>query len=141
MSLALNSHHLLAKLSLVMEEIRFERPREEFEHRIFPSRLEDEPNVLFHGTCESCARPIRDHGFQSQSELTSSSFSRHSAVPLDYACQKRGDGLRGVIFAVRFESLDMPGIRQEGDIVYLDDPSAEYEIIAYCYVPEDYQHI
>lgn len=124
-----------------MEEIRFEKPREELEYRIFPSHLEDDPNVLFHGTCESCARPIRDHGFQSQSELKSSSFSRHSAVPLGYACKKRGDGMRGVIFAVRFEGLGVPGIRQEGDIVYLDDPSAGYGIVVYCFVPEDYQHL
>ena len=119
-------------------EIEFNSPSEENGYLLFPTELENYPNILFHGTSESCALLIIQNGFRPNGTLTSSSFARTSAVPLGYACNKRTGVIKGAVLAARLNNLNVSGIRQEGDVVYLDDHQIQPEIVAYSFIPFSY---
>ncbi len=121
-----------------MIEIDFKWPSEESGYRLFSNELENDPNILFHGTSEESAKSINLNGFHPTGNLSSSSFARTSEHPLGCGCEKRQNGSRGAVLAVKFETLNIHGIRQEGDVVYLDNPEMQPEIVAVCYIPQDY---
>lgn len=122
-------------------EIEFNCPCEENGYLLFSTELENDPNILFHGTSESCALLIIDNGFNPTGNLPSSSFARASAVPLGYACEKRTNENRGAVLAVRFNNLNVVGIRQEENFVYLDDHQIQPEIVAYSLIPVSYRFV
>jgi RNA:NAD 2'-phosphotransferase (TPT1/KptA family) len=123
------------------KEIDFCWPNEGNSYQLFSEEMEANANVVFHGTTESRARDILREGFSPDGELSSSSFATTSSVPLGYACNNRSQQDRGAVLAVRFESLDVLGIRKCGDAVYLDDYSISYEILEYTFVSNEYKHI
>ena len=122
-------------------EIEFVQPTEENQYRLFADELENDPLVLFHGTTEDAAKSIIDEGFNPTEDLKSNSFGRDSGVPLGYSCSKRNPGTRGAVLAVQFDSLQVPCIREEGYVVYLDKPEIAHNVVAVCYVPKEYKHI
>lgn len=122
-------------------EVEFEKPTEARGFRLFSDKLENDPNVLFHGTSEDFAESIMDKGFMPNGELPSTSFVTTSSVPLKYACEMRGNGQRGAVLAAEFETSEVDGFRKEGDVVYLDDHRIQPKKIYYCYIPDYYKHI
>lgn len=122
-----------------MKEIDFEEPKEERHYRLFCDAIEENPSVLFHGTDEDCANSICENGFNPTGNLQSSSFSKNSGVALGFACLKRSKETRGAVLAVKFEDIYIRGIREEGDVVYLDNHHIQPEIVAICYIPSDYR--
>lgn len=98
-----------------MIEIEFNQPNENNKYRVFDNNFEEDPNILFHGTAASNLDSIIKNGFRVTRELASISFAHESGLALNYACNSRNEASPcGVIIAVRFDSLDAPGIRKEG---------------------------
>lgn len=122
-------------------EVPFGSPTEHNGYSPFQEPFAPSEGLVFHGTSEDAANSIIENGFHPTGELSSSSFATSSGLALGYACQKRGGGFRGAILAVAFKSINAPGIRNEGSVVYLDDHSLQPEIIAVCYVPGIYKHL
>ena len=122
-------------------EIEFNNPNEQNNYLLFATELENDPNVLFHGTSEICALSIIKNGFSPNGSLSSSSFARTSAGSLSHACSKRTDVIRGAVLAARFNSLNVLGIQQEGDVVYLYDHQIHPEIVAYSFIPVSYRFV
>jgi hypothetical protein len=78
-------------------------------------------------------------GFKIQGSLPSVSFAKTSALPLKYASETRSTtSPNGCVIAVRFQTLDRPGIKREhfGLHVYKFDPQPA--VIGYCVIPADY---
>jgi len=121
-----------------MVEIEFINPIEENDNQLFSRELETNHNVWFHGTSEESALLIIKIGFHPAKTLQSSSFARTSSPCIGFACDKRTNGGRGAILAVRFDSVPMSGIRQNGDALYLDNHAIQPEIVAYCFIPETF---
>lgn len=122
-------------------EIEFIPPTEKCQYRLFSEQFEEYPNILFHGTTEKAFASIRKEGFQPIGQLPSTSFATTSGVPLGYACQKRSTSDRGCVIAVKFADMSEKGITAEGDVVYLYNHLIQPEIIGFCLIPNDYQHI
>lgn len=124
-----------------MEEIQFVAPTGEFGYRLFSTDMEDDKNVVFHGTAEEHLADILSNGFRIVNDsLPSVSFSNASALALKYASEKRGNPpvQRGVIVAAQFENISVPGIACEGGLVHLYNFDVAPRPIAYCFVPIDY---
>lgn len=125
-----------------MKNLIFIPPTEDKGYNIFSEALENDPLVLFHGTSESNLKSIMKQGFRFNKRLKSISFAKNSASSLGYACQQRNlESPQGVVIVVRFESLQKPYIREEISFVYLDDEKFSPEIIGYCIIPADYDHV
>ncbi|HZL67370.1 MAG TPA: hypothetical protein VFC29_08570 [Candidatus Limnocylindrales bacterium] len=122
-----------------IKQYPFGRANAENDYRLFPDELEDDEQVFFHGTAEANLESIVGGGFKIQGALPSVSFAKTSAVPLRYACEARSPASpNGCVIAVRFGSVDRPGIAREsfGLHVYTFDPQPV--VIGYCIVPADY---
>lgn len=73
--------------------------------------------------------------------MDSVSFEKNSALPLRYACEKRGDG-KGCIVAVQFDDLDHQGLKPENSLLYLYPASGlQPVIIGYCVVPPKTEYV
>jgi hypothetical protein len=112
-------------------------------YRNFPD-LENDPNVVFHGTSEEAARSIMKSGqFKPSESLSSIGFCKTSDGTFVWFLDKLGKNPTGTgngcILAVRFD--DIRALRDEPSHVYLDPGGPEPEIIGYCIVPADYRHI
>lgn len=117
----------------------FPWPNDDNGYDIFPTDLENDPLVAFHGTAESNLDSIIRSGFKIGGELPSISFAKNSSLPLNYACRKRSEiSPNGVVIAVRFESLTQPGVAEEVSCIHLYCQGKQPEIIGYCVVPENY---
>lgn len=126
-------------------------PDEASNYKIFPSCLEDDELVFFHGTDKANLDPIQKYGFKSASQLVdqnastkeddlaSVSYSKTSALALNYACKKRSQNSNGVVIAVKFKSLC--GLVVSGDVIHAYNPALQPEILGYCIVPAWYKHV
>lgn len=119
----------------------FPWPNDDKGYNIFPTNLENDPLVAFHGTSESNLHSIIQHGFKFGECLPSISFAKTSALPLGYACGKRSEtSPDGVVIAVKFESLGQPGVAEEVSCIHLYPQGKQPEIVGYCIVPKSYAH-
>jgi hypothetical protein len=122
-------------------EYPFRGADEENGYRLFPSVLETDTHTFFHGTAEENLASILANGFRS-TELPSVSFAKSSSLGLKYACEaRRGPSARGVVIAVRFDSLSTPGIAGESFGVHVYDPGLQPHVVGYCFVPCDYRFV
>jgi len=106
------------------------------EYRVFPDEIENDSDILFHGTSCAAFEFIQRDGFKATKVLPSISFARQSSLALSYACNRAGNG---VVIAVRFRLGS--GLRHEHSIVYLDDPANQPQLVGYCLVPDSYRHV
>lgn len=115
-------------------------------YRVFPSDLEDDPLVLFHGTARKNLDPILAEGFRlpdpkSGNPLISISFAKCSRESLALVMDRRWDEPEEYcIIAVRYLTLKRDGITENRlDIHdYVLDPQPE--ILGYCIIPASYVH-
>jgi hypothetical protein len=92
----------------------FGETNEENGYRLFPDELENDELVFFHGTAESNLESIVNDGFKIQGSLPSVSFAETSALAWKYASEARSTtSPNGCVIAVRFQTLDRPGIKRE----------------------------
>lgn len=131
----------------------FPWPNAEKGYSLFPSELENRENVLFHGTAAENYNSIITEGFKSAAELgsgtntdfklSSISYAKNSNQCLAHVCNLRDQGEGGdyIIFAVEFESIQVPGIRINPSDIHVDSPDIKPKIIAYCIVPSTYVFI
>lgn len=90
-----------------IEEFDFPKDIQDREYRVFPEELENDSQVLFHGTSHEAFKAICKEGFKAAKKLSSISFAHNSSLAMGYAC---GPEDNGVIIAIRFDSqqaLDM----------------------------------
>lgn len=114
---------------------------------MFPSSLENDDLVLFHATPAKNAPNIVKYGFKipdptGEKGLASVSFAKLSVSALTHAMSMRQiEPGEWTIFAVRYQSLDREGLKNNlSDIHdYTLDPGPL--IIGYCTVPKSYEHI
>lgn len=121
---------------------QFELPKEENAFNVFPSELENDSLVFFHGTADGNRRSIVTNGFRIIGDLPSVSFARNSGLALNYACAKRtAESPDGCILAVRFDSVEKPEIKSEefGIHVYKFDPQPT--IVGYCVIPAKFAFV
>lgn len=109
-------------------------------YNVFPPRLEEGPDIFFHGTAAANLASIIANGFRPSAQLPSISFSRESALALGYACEKRAAGTDGVIIAVRIDA-NRGGIRAEPFGLHVDIIDPQPEIVGYCIIPASYKHV
>jgi hypothetical protein len=136
-----------------MTEYPFPKPNSNIGYSLFPNTLEDDPNILFHGTSIENLDLIVNEGFKSGAELDggtdpnfkldSISFAMKSNQCLGHVCQHRDKGNLGdyVVFAVEFDSIDLPGIKVNPSDVHVYDKNIKPIIIGYTVVPNDYKFI
>lgn len=136
-----------------MKEIQFPDNIEKNRYKVFPEEYEDDSSIIFHGTNQHNFRKIQEHGFQPAETLESVSFSNTSSVPLAYACKKRGSDSSGVVIAVSISTFQVinqgeefsgdgrPIIVKNGDVYHLYKFDNQPTILAFCIVPDKYQHI
>ncbi len=116
-----------------MKTYLFPNDIESCDYKVFPLELEQDPNIFFHGTASDNIESILLEGFKPSPDLESVSYSKSSALALNYATG-------GVILAVRFSNLQEPGLLIETSVAYTYiDPSTgkriEPAIIGVCYIP------
>lgn len=136
-----------------MIKFEFPYPNEDKGYSIFPQNLENNPNVLFHGTAFSNFNSIVNNGFKSAKKLENSeeqevllssvSYAQKSSQCLAHVCQIRGSSQdhEFVVFAVKFNTLEQAGIRINNIDIHVFDPDIQPEIIGYCVVPPDYKFL
>lgn len=120
---------------------------------LFPSDLEQDGNILFHGTTIDNFEAIVADGFKSAKELgkgtnpdfllSSVSYAKTSNQCLGYVCNSRcqSNPKDGVVFVVKFDSLDVPGITNNSCDIHVNLPTIQPKIMGYCIVPKDYEFI
>lgn len=123
-------------------EYEFPWPNEDIGYSLFPKHLENDPLVLFHGTAMTNLEPIMREGFKPSAPLTSVSYAKTSDYSLTHLIRAREkwEHRDGVVIAVRFENLDVPGISNNNCDIHVYKPELQPAIIGYCCVPGDYQH-
>ncbi|EJL6557096.1 hypothetical protein NMS12_003441 [Vibrio cholerae] len=136
-----------------MKQYDFPFPNEEKGYSLFPSDLEESDNILFHGTAIENFDAIVSDGFKSAKEigkgtnpnflLESVSYAKTSNQCLAYVCNNRdkSNPKDGVVFVVKFDSLDVFGITNNFDDIHVNLPNIQPEIIGYCIVPKEYKFI
>ena len=108
-------------------------------YRVFPAELENDELVFFHGTADGHRRSIIDNGFKVIGSLPSVSFASSSSLALRYACEARNAASPdGCIIAVRFASIDKPGIKSESFGIHVYKFDEQPEIVGYCIIPAAY---
>jgi len=86
-------------------------------------------------------RGLRD-GFKPKPPLTSVSFARKSRETIAFASTPPGKPPRaGCVLIVRFERLDLPGIKVNPTDVWVFSPQLLPAIEGYCIVPADYEYV
>lgn len=118
-----------------MNIYEFPCPNEENGYKIFPNILEDDPLVYFHGTSLKNLESIISGGFKSFPPLSSVSYAKQSNYSLSHWYSKRGATEDGVVFAVRFETLAAPGIKENNLDIHVYDLKIQPDIIGYCIIP------
>lgn len=117
-------------------------------YSLFPQDLEDDLLVLFHATPIKNFQAICAGGFKIPSRcgtqgggLCSVSFAKRSSTSLTHAMTKRktrpGDYC---IFAVRYQTLDLPSIVENLSDIYDYKLEPQPQIIGYCIIPATYPH-
>ena len=136
-----------------MEEYSFPWPDHEKGYSLFPSEMEDDPLVLFHGTAIGRFDPIISEGFKSGKELgggtdpsyhlESVSYANSSSHSLMHVCNTRDRNGGGVfvVFVVKFPSLPSAGITVNQSDIHVFDPRIEPTILGFCVVPESYRFV
>jgi hypothetical protein len=111
-------------------------------YKLFPEELENDPLVLFQGTSEKNLEPIANDGFKSCPPLESVSYAKSSIYCLSHICSKRSNNTseNDVVIAVKFESLNVPGIVENLSDIHVYKTDIQPEIIGYCIVPHSYKH-
>jgi hypothetical protein len=124
-------------------EFPFPNLPDETGYKLFPEELENDLSVAFHGTSKERLASIIDSGFRLSQSTGSASFARSSALALRYASGARSpDSPEGVVIAVRFASLQPPGVEDDGhSIIYLRDLKQQPKIIGFCIVPAAYSSL
>ena len=123
-------------------EYPFRTPNEDSGYRLFPSEMENDEHVAFHGTAEAKLQSIVDHGFRICGELESVSFAKNSNLALKYACDHRTQASpNGCVIVVRFESLNMGGMKVETSVIHIYKFLQQPKILGYCVVPADYEFV
>lgn len=130
-------------MSRLAEEYIFPETVTEIEYRLFPSEMENDRLVFFHGTEDAKREAIFREGFKCPGGLDSVSFSTSSALALDYACKRRHSASPdGCVIAVRFDEIDPSwDDTLPGGVIHLRDLSNQPAIVGYCVVPASYKHI
>ena len=133
-----------------MQEFPFPWPNADKGYSLFPKSLEDNPNVLFHGTSADNFDSIVNDGLKSAAELgggtnqdyrlNSISYAKNSSQCLGHVCNIRDNGNEGdyVVFAFEFDSIEVLGIRINPSDIHVDNPAIRPVAIGYCMVPSDY---
>ncbi|MCP1518890.1 hypothetical protein J2Y74_003200 [Pseudomonas migulae] len=136
-----------------MTEYPFPWPNETKGYTLFPSDLEDDQLVLFHGTSIDNFEAIINDGFKSGKSigngtdpvnlLGSVSYAKRSNQSLSHVCSARDLHKGGVfvVFATRFDSIDSPYIANNAIDIHVLDPNIQPSIICYCIIPENYKFI
>lgn len=125
-----------------MKEYEFQKIDGDWDYRVFPDDLEDDPNIFFHGTSASNFKSIVEEGFKTGPSLSSISFSRSSPLALKYACEGRKDAdPEGCIFAVRYPELNVQRIVVDHSMLHDFRIVKDIEIVGYCIVPSTYHYI
>lgn len=122
-----------------MKEYEFRWPDQNKGYRLFPLELEQDPLVLFHVSSKSNFEPITKQGFKAAPPLESVSYTKGSEQCLTYRALA-GPPEEKVAFAVRFQSLDAPGIVVNNADIHVYDERLQPEIVGYCFIPLDYRH-
>ncbi len=123
-----------------MTEYLFPHPNAQKGYRLFPSELEEDPNIFFHGTAAGNLQSIIDNGFKAGGTLESVSFSDTSDLALSYAISKRtSESPDGCVIAVHFETTD--SLVCEGNVFLLYRLDKQPTIVGYCIIPADYRHV
>ena len=113
---------------------------------VFPTELEDDPNILFHATSSRNFDAISNEGFKIPGEsvahgLKSVSFAKRSVGALTHAAMIRTDEPGDyVIFAVKYDSLDHRHIVINHSDIHDYQLTPSPKIIGFCVVPKTYQH-
>ena len=136
-----------------MKEFSFPWPNESKGYSLFPSDLEENPNIMFHGTGIENFDSIVEDGFKSASQLgkginedfllESVSYAKTSSQCLGYVCNNRDNKhpTDGVVFVVEFTSLQHVGIKENSIDIHVYNPNIQPQIIGYCIVPKDYKFV
>jgi hypothetical protein len=126
-----------------MVEYEFPWPDESKGYELFPKVLENDPLVLFHGTSEKNLQPIASGGFKAFPPLGSVLFAKNSIYCLSHICSKRSKETseNDVVIAVRFESMQGIGIKDNLSDIHVYNTDIQPEIIGYCIVPHSYRHV
>jgi hypothetical protein len=114
-------------------------PTEENLYCTFPSELEDDGHVFFHGTLDANRQAILAHGFTPGASQMRISYAIRSNGALEFACKRRPNASQdGCIFAVRFQDPNQSSIEHQsfGIHVYNIQPL----IIGYCIIPYSYSY-
>lgn len=123
-------------------EYPFRGANEENGYRLFPADMENDDLIAFHGTAEANLQSIIDEGFTFAGTLQSLSFAKSSSFALPYACSARTEASpNGCVLAVRFETLDKPGIVPETSIIHVYKLDEQPKVIGYCVVPANYRFV
>ena len=124
-----------------MREFEFPWPDEEKGYQLFPLELENDPLVLFHGTFQRNLQPILEHGFKAFHPQTSVSYAKSSIYSLTHLFIKQQTLTEeAVVIAVRFETLEQQGIKNNHSDIHVYKHETQPTIIGYCTVPINYEH-
>jgi len=102
--------------------------------------LINDEHVVFHGTAEKNLDSIIRNNFIVSGYLKSISFSERSNLALNYGCGSRSeDSPKGVVLAVRLQTLNKPHVERSGGIIHLYKPEeVPPTIVGYCIIPHNY---
>lgn len=113
---------------------------------VFPSDLENDPLVLFHGTARKNLDPILAKGFQlpdpkSGNPLISISFAKCSRESLTHVMdRRRSEPGEYSIIAVRYLTLERDDIADNPIDIHDYTLDPQPEILGYCIIPVSYAH-
>lgn len=110
---------------------------------VFPARMENNPNVFFHGTEERVLNSIMKQGFRipPKPKAQSVSFASSCGAALAFACNRRRTSTgQGCIIAVQYDDLTRKGLRVEPGALHDYTLTSPPTIIAVCTVPAGYRH-
>lgn len=136
-----------------MIEYQFPWPNEEKGYNLFPQNLEENENILFHGTFMRNFDSICKNGFLSADvigkgtnpnfKLQSVSYAKNSSQCLAHVCDLRNssEDKAVLVFMVQFESISQSRIHVNISDIHVYDPAIQPKIIGYCVVPEEYRFI
>lgn len=125
-----------------MKKYEFPEVDGEWDYRVFPDDVEDDPNIFFHGTSASNFKSVVEEGFKTGPSLSSVSFSKLSSLALVYACDARKDvDAEGCIFVVRYPELNVQRVVVDHSMLHDFRSVRDIEIVGYSIVPSTYRNI
>lgn len=124
-----------------MREFDFPWPNKEKGYQLFPLELENDPLVLFHGTLKKNLNPILKEGFKPCPTKTSVSYAKSSIFSLTHIfTNKQTLTEEYVVIAVRFDTIELQGIKNNLSDIHVYKLEIQPTIIGYCTVPINYEH-